>query len=189
MQKKEKVYLSSHASTFGMKRSSCIELSTFFQCWTPHLPQALCCEALCYSSLRALPSSGDGVSRKWGEGGGMGGGGVGRTGMFWGREGGWKIPGEGKRMHFWFIPKRLERPHLNWCIGGCWFTPALLEHLELCSACDPAKIFFTSKFIYVLVCNPTHKTENGTPNWWGTTNSKPPGPIIMVGESETLSSN
>jgi hypothetical protein len=56
-------------------------------------------EALCYSSLGALPSFGDGMSRKWGEGG--------RRGKFWGREGGWKIPRQGKRMCFWFIPKTL----------------------------------------------------------------------------------
>ncbi len=33
--------------------------------------------------------------------------------------------------------------------------------------CDPAKIFFTSKFSYLLFfCNPTHKTETGTANLW-----------------------
>ncbi len=42
------------------------------------------------------------------------------------------------------------------------------------------KIFFTSKFCYVLFCNPTHKTQTGTANGWGTTNSKPPGPIIYA---------
>ncbi len=36
-------------------------------------------------------------------------------------------------------------------------------------------------------CNPTHKTETGTTNRWGT--SKPPGPIIMIGQSETLSTS
>ncbi len=30
---------------------------------------------------------------------------VGRRGKFWGREGGLKIPGQGKRMCFRFIPK------------------------------------------------------------------------------------
>ncbi len=48
-----------------------------------------------------------------------------------------------------------------------------LEHLQRCSVCDLAKIFFTSKFSYVPFCNPTHKTETGTANRWGTTNSKP----------------
>jgi hypothetical protein len=52
------------------------------------------------------------------------------------------------------------------------------------------KMFFTaSKFSYVLFCNPTHRTETGTAHRWGTTNSKPPGAIIMMGQSETLSTN
>jgi hypothetical protein len=58
----------------------------------------------------------------------------------------------------------------------------LLEHLQQCSKCDLAKIFFTSKFSYLLFFA-------GTANW-GTTNSKPPGPIIMMDQSsETLSSS
>jgi hypothetical protein len=40
-------------------------------------------------------------------------------------------------------------------------------------------LFFTSKFSCTLICNPTHKTETRRANRWGTTNSKPPGPIIM----------
>ncbi len=47
-----------------------------------------------------------------------------------------------------------------------------LEHLERCWVCDSEKIFFTSKFSYVLFCNSTNKTETGTANTWGTTNSK-----------------
>jgi hypothetical protein len=62
---------------------------------------------------------------------------------------------------------------------------AALEHLQRCSVCDPAKIFFTFKFSCVLFCNLTNKTETGTSNKWGTTNSKPPGPIIMMNQSET----
>ncbi len=46
------------------------------------------------------------------------------------------------------------------------------------------KVFFTSKFRYLLSCNPSHETETGG----GTTNSNPPGPIIMMSQSETLSS-
>ncbi len=65
-----------------------------------------------------------------------------------------------------------------------WF----LGHLQQCSVCDPEKIFFTSKFSYVLFSNPTHKTETQTTKRWGTTNdSKPPGSIIMTDQSETLS--
>jgi len=53
-----------------------------------------------------------------------------------------------------------------------------------------AKMFFTaSKFSYVLFCNPTRNTETGTAHRWGTTNTKPPGAIIMMDQSETLSTN
>jgi hypothetical protein len=34
-----------------------------------------------------------------------------------------------------------------------------------------------------------HKTKTETTNRWGTTNSKPPGPIITMGQSETLNSS
>jgi hypothetical protein len=44
-------------------------------------------------------------------------------------------------------------------------------------------------FSYVLFYNSTHKTETGTTNRWGTTNSKSPGQIIMMGQAETLSSS
>jgi hypothetical protein len=37
----------------------------------------------------------------------------------------------------------------------------------------------------ILFCNPTQKTETRTANRLGTTNSKPPGPIIMMDQSET----
>ncbi len=77
------------------------------------LPAALC------SIL--LPGSGDGVRGRWEVGGGrrgeVGGGKrrrreVGRRENFWGREemGKKKKPWAG-RMGFWFIPKRLQRPH------------------------------------------------------------------------------
>jgi hypothetical protein len=48
-------------------------------------------------------------------------------------------------------------------------------------------MFFTSEFSYSLFCNLTHKTGMGTADWSGTTNSKPPGPINMMGQSETPS--
>jgi hypothetical protein len=60
-----------------------------------------------------------------------------------------------------------------------------LDHLQCCSVCDSAKLFFTSMFSYLLFCNP-HKTEIGTAYRCRTTNSKSPGPIIMMGQSETL---
>jgi len=58
---------------------------------------------------------------------------------------------------------------------GVRASPALLSMWRV-------EIFFTSKFSYVLFYNPTN-------NRWGTTNYKPPGPIIMIGQSETLSSS
>jgi hypothetical protein len=61
--------------------------------------------------------------------------------------------------------------------------------MDVRSVCDPAKMFFTSKFSFVLFCNHTCKTETGTANRWETTNSKPLGPIIMTGRSETPSSS
>jgi hypothetical protein len=60
-----------------------------------------------------------------------------------------------------------------------------LEHLQRCSVCDPAKIFLTSKFSYLPFFNPTHQNKTGTANRWETTNSKPPGPITMIGQSQT----
>jgi hypothetical protein len=45
------------------------------------------------------------------------------------------------------------------------------------------------KLFIALFSNPTHKTETGTGNMLGTSNSKPPGPILMIGQSETLSSS
>jgi len=53
------------------------------------------------------------------------------------------------------------------------------------SVCDSGKIFFTSKFSYLLFS--THKT--GTGNRWGTNYNKPPGPISTMGQLETLSSS
>jgi hypothetical protein len=41
-----------------------------------------------------------------------------------------------------------------------------LAHPHQCSVYDPAKIYLTSKFNYLLFCNPTHKIERGTANRW-----------------------
>ncbi len=40
-------------------------------------------------------------------------------------------------------------------------------HLQRCSVCDPAQIFFTSKFSCLVFCNTTNKIEIGTSNRWG----------------------
>ncbi len=44
--------------------------------------------------------------------------------------------------------------------------------------------YFTSKFSYLIISNPTHKTKTGTANRWETTNSKALGPIIMIGKQK-----
>ncbi len=77
-----------------------VEFFMFLEYWALHLSQALCRKTLCYSSSGALLSFGDGMSKKWGEGG--------RRGKFWGKEGSWKIPGERKSMCFLFIPKTVS---------------------------------------------------------------------------------
>jgi hypothetical protein len=96
-----------------------------------------------------------------------------------------------------------------------------LEHLQLCSVCDPAKEILTSKFSYLCLLfllfgmneimkefrihckqkettgtahhpviyffrNPTEQTKTGSANGLETTHSKPPIPIIMIDQSETL---
>jgi hypothetical protein len=50
-----------------------------------------------------------------------------------------------------------------------------------------AKVFLISKFGYLTFCNPAHgtETETETANRWETTNSKPLGLIIMIGQSQT----
>jgi hypothetical protein len=88
----------------------------------------------------------------------------------------------------------LVRSNLNGFWDFCHGTPipwVLVHprHLQWCSLSQPVKKDFTSKFSYLLFCNPTHKTETGTTTRWGTTNSKPPRRIIMMGQSETLSSS
>ncbi len=44
-----------------------------------------------------------------------------------------------------------------------------------------------SKFSCFSLCNPTNKTCNWNCIYVGSTNSKPPGPIIMIDQSEILS--
>ncbi len=68
-------------------------------------------------------------------------------------------------------------------------TKSISSSAQQCSAWNPTQIFFSSKFSYLILCNPTHISEIGIANRCGTTNSEPPGPIIMIGQSETLSSS
>jgi hypothetical protein len=61
-----------------------------------------------------------------------------------------------------------------------------LRHPQQCSVYGPVKVIFRDKCSYLLFCNPTHKNEPGTANRLGTTNSKPPGPIIMMFNEKPL---
>jgi hypothetical protein len=79
-----------------------------------------------------------------------------------------------------------EEPSDRGRVSRCFVTE---ERLQRCSVCDLAKIFFTSKFSYLLFVNPNIKTNTGISNRCGTTNSKPLGPIIIMSQSETLSSS
>ncbi len=42
----------------------------------------------------------------------------------------------------------------------------LVEHPHRRSVREPAKLFLTSNFSYLILCNPTHKSEMRTANWW-----------------------
>jgi len=63
--------------------------------------------------------------------------------------------------------------------GGKLQSPVVLDTW-------PCNMVFTFKFNYLLFCNPTDKTKTETANRWGSTNSKPPGSIIMMGQSEKV---
>jgi hypothetical protein len=47
------------------------------------------------------------------------------------------------------------------------------------------KYFLHSSSVVFFFFIPTHKIKTGTGNRWETTNSKPPGPVTMIGQSET----
>jgi putative component of membrane protein insertase Oxa1/YidC/SpoIIIJ protein YidD len=67
-----------------------------------------------------------------------------------------------------------------WNVSNCKSISSSAQYVTL------QKYVFTYILVMyslrILVCNPTHKTEIGTANRWGTTNSKPPGRIIMTGQ-------
>jgi hypothetical protein len=78
--------------------------------------------------------------------------------------------------------KRSDHPHVHHIQNQLRTSPAVLS-MQPCTR-------VASKFSYLLFCNPTHKTETGILNRWGTTtNRQPPGPIIMILQSETLRSS
>jgi hypothetical protein len=94
-----------------------IELSTFLKPCVSHF-----LKNLCYSSSRALPSSGDGVSGKWGEGG--------RRGNFGAEKGAERSLGSERGCVLVHPQNGLNSLILNWCTGGCWFTPAPKERVK-----------------------------------------------------------
>jgi hypothetical protein len=96
--------------SFSSPRSLNVELCTFLQCWALQLLQALCHEALWGWSSRALLSSRDGVSAKWGEGARKGGRYVGGE-NFGVEKGPEKSLGRGRGWVFDSYTKRLERPY------------------------------------------------------------------------------
>ncbi len=68
------------------------------------------------------------------------------------------------------IQKGLYRAYFSATIGHALRSLTWIgkqEHLQRCSVCNPAKLFFTSKFSYILFCNPIHEIETGTANRWG----------------------
>jgi len=73
------------------------------------------------------------------------------------------------------------------------WQPTLLllicENPQWCSICDPTKIFLTSKFSYLLFSDHTRTNRTCTEQKWETTNSKPPRPNILIGQSETGTSS
>ncbi len=107
MQRKEGAYLFSLASTFGMKHSSCLPLSTFLQPWAVHLPQALCPTSPRSSMLLKLRSSPElwrwsEQEMKWER----------YEGKILGQRRGLKNPWAGEEDGvFGSSPKQLERPH------------------------------------------------------------------------------
>jgi hypothetical protein len=56
------------------------------------------------------------------------------------------------------------------------------KHLQQCSVCDPAKMSHIQLYFFP---TPPIKLKVGLQNKWETTNSKPPGTIILIGQSET----
>jgi hypothetical protein len=88
-------------------------------------------------------------------------------------------------------PPEILRDHRMLCCQH--FEPSLFstcfKHLQQCSLCDPAeKISHPSSVIYFFSTAPL-KPKLRQQMGGGSTNSKPPGPIIVMGQSETLISS
>jgi hypothetical protein len=76
-----------------------------------------------------------------------------------------------------------------------WFAISSSSHpfalpAHILSTAGDAEYVTLQRYVshYVLFCHLTRKTKIGTANGCGIINSKPPGRIIMMGQSETLKS-
>jgi hypothetical protein len=70
-----------------------------------------------------------------------------------------------------------------WCTNQCTIIHCELGMTDLGMTLQ--KYFSHPSFNYLLFCNSAHKTKIRTANRWETTNSKPPEPIIVIGQSKT----
>jgi hypothetical protein len=93
----------------------------------------------------------------------------------------------------WFFgPIVVQSPllKLNTIIYVCIFVPSQMGDIESISN-RTQYVTLNSKIKCLSLAfffrKPTNKTETRTAYSWGTTNSKPPGPIIVIDESEILS--
>jgi hypothetical protein len=71
----------------------------------------------------------------------------------------------------------------------CKTLNVFAEHLERFSVCDPCKILSRPPLVIYSFLTAPIKLMLGTANRWETTNNKPPGSSIMIGQSETGSSS
>jgi hypothetical protein len=65
------------------------------------------------------------------------------------------------------------------------------EHKSISSSAQYVTLqkYISHPSIVISFSKPTNKTKTGTANSWETTNSKPLGPNIMIGQSEIVSGN
>jgi hypothetical protein len=80
-----------------------------------------------------------------------------------------------------------QRRKLSWKLRCFWNYQIKVDSRARYYICIGAQdvtlqnIFCIQSLFVILLWNLTHKTETGIANKCGTTNSKPPGPIIMMG--------
>ncbi len=160
MQRKEGAYLSSLASAFGMKLLLPFPLHLLSTLSSPPSSSLVShvSSKLYATQARELSWA---LEMEWArnEVKEVGRGEVGRRGKFWGREGGWKIPGQGKRMCFWFIPKT------------AWTASSWTGALVAAGSVQPNKLSVLSPALPKLVQNhksgwKQHTGKKRTSNWF-----------------------